>query len=363
MRVDCGPPVGSQVLFVFGMWYDFSTAMDDTLLILIAILVAGGIILLYISRKIAELAQRQKPSDEIVEWLKSTNQRLEDQSKTFHQTLNENTRSLNERLDTAARVIAGVQKGVGEMSEIGRNMRDLSEFLRSPKLRGNIGEQVLKEVLGQMLPKQSFSLQYTFRSGATVDAAIKTGQGIIPVDSKFPMESFRRMMSSVSDGEKKTAEREFVRDVKSHIDTISSKYILAEEGTFSFALMYLPSESVYYEIVNNNELFEHSSKRSVMPVSPTTFFAYIKAILMSLEGQKIEESAREILTAIHAIQKDYTKVEENLNTLGRHLTNAYNMMSQVVGSFTQLGQKIASTQHLGREVKDEVKKIKSGDIK
>lgn len=336
---------------------------QDTLVIIAAILVLGGIILLFLSRKISEIAQSQKPSDEIVEWLKSTNQRLEDQGKTLNLTLRENTRSLNERLDTAARVIAGVQRGVGEMSEIGRNMRDLSEFLRSPKLRGNIGEQVLKEILGQMLPKQSFSLQYTFRSGVTVDAAIKTGQGIIPVDSKFPMESFRRMMAAGSDSEKKTAEREFVRDVKSHIDAISSKYILAEEGTFSFALMYLPSESVYYEIVNNNELFEHSSKRSVMPVSPTTFFAYIKAILMSLEGQKIEESAREILTAIHAVQKDYTKVEENLNTLGRHLTNAYNMMSQVVGSFTQLGQKIASTQHLGRDAKDEVKKIKSGNIK
>lgn len=336
---------------------------QDTLLIIIAILVAGGIILIFLSRKISEIAQRQKPSDEIVEWLKSTNQRLEDQGKTLNLTLQANTRSLNERLDTAARVIAGVQKGVGEMSEIGRNMRDLSEFLRSPKLRGNIGEQVLKEILGQMLPKQSFSLQYTFRSGVTVDAAIKTGQGIIPVDSKFPMEGFRRMMTAQNDAEKKTAEKEFARDVKVHIDAISSKYILAEEGTYPFALMYLPAEAVYYEVVNNNDLFEYAAKKSVMPVSPTTFYAYIKAILMSLEGQKIEARAKEILSAIHAIQKDYSKVEDNLNTLGRHLTNSYNMMAQTVGSFAQLGQKIASTQHLGREEKDEVKTIKSGTSK
>lgn len=330
---------------------------EDLIIFLIALVVGVGAVLLFINHKLGQITGN-KPSGELLEWLKSTNLRLEQQNKNFTQALNENTRSLNERLDAAARVIAGVQKGVGEMSEIGRNMRDLSEFLRSPKLRGNIGEQVLKEILGQMLPSQSFSLQYTFRSGVTVDAAIKTGQGIIPVDSKFPMENFRKMAAATTDAEKKITEREFIKDVKAHISSISSKYILDEEGTYPFALMYLPSEAVYYEVVNNSDLFDYASKKAVMPVSPTTFYAYIKAILMSLEGQKIEERAREILSAIRAVQKDYTKVEDNLNTLGRHLTNAYNIMSQVVGSFTQLGQKIASTQSLGQETKNEVKKIK-----
>ena len=325
---------------------------SDTLILLVILLGSVGFLALLLYRRISQLAEQQKPSTELIEWLKSTNQRLEEQSKTFQQTLQANTRSLNERLDTAARVIAGVQKGVGEMSEIGRNMRDLSEFLRSPKLRGNIGEQVLKETLGQMLPKQSFNLQHTFRSGVTVDAAIKTGQGIIPIDAKFPMENFRKMASATVDTEKKAAEREFVRNVKSHIDAISSKYILTEEGTYPFALMYFPSEAIYYEVVNNPDLFDYASKKAVMPVSPSTFYAYIKAILMSLEGQKIEGRAREILAAIRAIQKDYNKVEDNLTTLGRHVTNAYNIMAQVVGSFTQLGQKITSTQSLGRETKE-----------
>lgn len=339
----------------------FHRMSQDTILIVIAVLAGAGLIFILLSRKISQLSEKQKPSDELLEWLKSTNQRLEEQSKTFQQTLQANTKSLNERLDTAARVIAGVQKGVGEMSEIGRNMRELSEFLRSPKLRGNVGEQVLKEILGQMLPKQSFSLQYTFRSGATVDAAIKTGQGIIPVDAKFPMENFRKMAGASSDAEKKSAEREFVRDVKTHIDAISRKYILDEEGTYPFALMYLPSESIYYEVVNNADLFDYGSKKAVMPVSPSTFYAYLKAILMSLEGQKIEARAREILSAIRAIQKDYNKVEDNIGTLGKHVTNSYNMMAQVMGSFTQLGQKIASTQAIGRETKEEVKQVGAGD--
>lgn len=333
---------------------------SDTLILLVILLGSIGFLALLLYRRISELAEQQKPSVELIEWLKSTNQRLEDQSKNFQQTLQANTRSLNERLDTAARVIAGVQRGVGEMSEIGRNMKELSEFLRSPKLRGNIGEQVLKEILGQMLPKQSFSLQYHFRSGVIVDAAIKTGQGIIPIDAKFPMENFRKMAAAKNDAERKSAEREFARDVKAHIDTISSKYILTEEGTYPFALMYFPSEAVYYEVVNNADLFDYAAKKAVMPVSPSTFYAYIKAILMSLEGQKIEGRAREILAAIRAIQKDYNRVEDNLTTLGRHVTNTYNMMSQVVSSFTQLGQKITSTQAIGRGTKEDVKQLEIG---
>jgi DNA recombination protein RmuC len=145
--------------------------------------------------------------------------------------------------------------------------------------------------------------------------------------------------------------------VKIHLDTISKKYILTEEGTIDYALMYIPSEAVYYEIVNNPKLFDYASSKRVLPVSPTTFYAYMRAILMSFEGQKIETKAREILAAIRAVQKDYNKVEDNLSKLQRHLNNAYNMMSNVLTSFTQLGQKIVSTQTLGQGVEKEAKKL------
>jgi len=243
------------------------------------------------------------------------------------------------------------------MSEIGRGMKDLQEFLRSPKLRGNISEQVLKELLGQMLPKQSFNLQYSFKSGAKVDAAIKTSAGMIPVDAKFPMENFRKMMSAKTDKEKKVIEKEFIRDVKKHIVNISSKYILTEEGTIDYALMYLPSEAIYYEVVNNADLFDYSGKKRVLPVSPMTFYAYLRAILMSFEGQKIEAKARQILAAIRAVQKDYNKVEDNLSVLGKHIQNAYNQMSNVLSGFTLLGQKLSSTQALGEGAKKEVKQL------
>jgi len=319
----------------------------DPVVVLVITLAALVIVAIFINKKLSDLKEAQKPSEELLQIIKMLQSGSKEDRKVLLDSLQKNTQSLNERLDNAARIISAVQKNIGEFSEIGRGMKDLQEFLRSPKLRGNVGEQVLKELLGQFLPKQSFNLQYTFKSGEKVDAAIKTSAGIIPIDSKFPMENFRKMSGAKDDGEKKVYEKEFVRDVKAHIDSISRKYILTDEGTIDYALMYIPSEAVYYEVANNLSLFEYASAKRVLPVSPTTFYAYIRAILMSFEGQKIEAKAREILAALRAIQKDYSKVDDNLNVLQKHLNNAYNMMGSVLTSFSHLGNKISSTQSLG----------------
>lgn len=324
----------------------------ETIIIVFTIIVGFAVVIYFIKKWLGEFTDKQKPSEELMEWLKSTNQRLDDQNKNITSQLQSSTKALNERLDNAARFIAAVQRNIGEMSEIGRGMKELQEFLKSPKLRGNIGEHILKELLSQMLPKQLFNLQYTFKSGATVDAAIKTGNGIIPIDSKFPMENIRALMGVKDDAERKLLNKEFEKDVKKHIDDISKKYILTEEGTIDYALMYLPSEAVYYEVVNNPHLFEYSATKRVLPVSPVTFYAYLRAILMSFEGQKIEKQAKQILQTIRAVQKDYLKVEDNLGVLGRHVTNAYNQMSNVLSSFTLLGQKLTST-HTLEETKKE----------
>lgn len=327
--------------------------------VLVLALVIGGLLLLgfWINKRFADLANNQKPSDELVQIIKMLQDSSTADRKVLLENLQSNTRTLNERLDNAAKIISGVQRNIGEMSEIGRSMKELQQFLQSPKLRGNVGEQVLKEILGQMLPKNSFHLQYAFKSGNKVDAAIQTSAGIVPIDSKFPMENFRRMMGDYLESERKAYAKQFEKDVRLHIDAISKKYILTDEGTIDYALMYIPSEAVYYEIVNNQDLFEYSNNARVLPVSPMTFYAYMRAILMSFEGQKIEQKAREILASLRAIQKDYSKVEDNLSTLQKHMNNAYNMMSNVFTSFTQLGQKISSTQNLGESVKEEVKKL------
>lgn len=328
--------------------------MGNEVYLITAILIIGFAFIAFLfHKKLSDFSNKQKPQEELLEVIKLLQSGSKEDRKVLLESLQKNTQSLNERLDNAARVISQVQRNIGEMSEIGRGMKDLQEFLRSPKLRGNIGEHVLKELLGQMLPKQSFHLQYSFKSGTIVDAAIKTGAGIIPVDSKFPMENFRKMTGAKDDAEKKMMEKDFIKDVKKHIDDISAKYILTEEGTMDYALMYIPSESIYYEIVNNSDLFDYSGKKRVLPVSPMTFYAYLRAILMSFEGQKIEQRAQQILSTIRAIQKDYLKVEDNLGVLGRHLQNAYNQMPNVLSGFNLLGQKLTSAQSLGEESKKE----------
>src|SRR3989344_5133847 len=317
------------------------------LLIIGGLIALGFLITLYILNKKLSDLQKNKSDATLLEWLKSMEGSLRSTSSNMVKTLQENSKQLNERLDRAALVIKDVGKEVGQMSEIGRSMRELQDFLKSPKLRGNIGEQVLKELLSQMLPKQSFHLQYAFKTGAVVDAAIVTGGGIIPIDSKFPMENFRKMNSNIEEKEKKIFEKEFISDVKKHIDDISSKYILTNEGTIDFALMYIPSENVYYEIANNVSLYEYSSKKRVLPVSPMTFYAFLRSILVGFEGQKITKQAHKILANLRSIQKEYSKVGESLDTLQKHVNNSYNMMGQVNTGFSKLGQQIDTTNELG----------------
>lgn len=326
----------------------------DQLPVIVTLVLGFAAILLYVHKRTSQ----NSADKNLLEWLKSMQSSMEHNTTSMNSALSQNTQALNERLDNAARVISSVQKEIGQMSEIGRSMRELQEFLRSPKLRGNIGEQVLKELLGQMLPKNSFNLQYAFKNGTIVDAAIKTEAGIIPVDSKFPLESYRRLQSSETEAEKISAEKQFLSDVKKHLDAISKKYILTSEGTIDYALMYVPSEAVYYEIINNVALYDYASTKKVLPVSPMTFYAYLRAVLMGFEGQKISQKAHEILSNLKAIQSEYEKVDDHLGTLSKHIQNSYNMMSEVQGGMMKLGQRITSTNRISVEetelLKDEV---------
>jgi DNA recombination protein RmuC len=322
--------------------------MQGDLLIILAVIIIGFASLYFLLRKTS-----QKNTDQaILEWLKSTQTSVQDTNSSIIKTLQENSRELNDRLDKAAVAIRDVNKGVGEMSEIGRNMRELQEFLKSPKLRGNIGEEVLKDMISQAFPKNSFNLQYAFSSGEKVDAAIKTDAGILPIDSKFPMENFQRMVKAENQTEKDSFKKEFIRDVKKHIDDISRKYILPDEGTMDFCLMYIPSEPVYYEIADNPEILDYARKKRVYAVSPTTLYAHLQVILLSFEGKKIETKSREVFALLRALKVDYDKVDENLNVLGKHITNASNQFGNVTASFQKIGTKLEKTKEIGTEIEE-----------
>lgn len=271
---------------------------------------------------------------------------------TVSQWLQSSAHDLNQRLDYSSQLMASVQKNLGEMSEIGRGIKNLQDFLQSPKIRGGLGEEVLSDMIKQTFPKSAYQFQYSFKSGVKVDAVLKTDAGLLCIDSKFPMENFKALINA-----QPGAKQAFIEDIKKHVTDISDKYILPGEGTLDFALMFIPSESIYYEAINIPEISDFARKHRVYPVSPNTLFAHLQVLILAFQGKELESKTREVWDLLRAIQKDYTQVESNLNVLSRHVTNASNQMVNVSQSFGTLGQKISKTHHLS-ETK-ETKEIES----
>lgn len=304
------------------------------------IVVLSTILILFLIRQwFLKLEEKSKISEELVSWLKE----LGESNRQVDNKLTHNMDMFNQRLDKAAQAMQGVNKSIGEFSEIGRSMKQLQDFLQSPKLRGNIGEQILKELLAQSLPPETYSLQYEFKNGQRADAIVKTAQGLIAIDSKFPLSNFKAMIQSENQQDKDRIKKEFVRDVKKHISSISSKYIQASDGTLDYALMYVPSESVYYEMLNLEELYDYAAEMRVVPVSPLSFYAFLRVILISHEGARIQSKTKEILSALQSIRKDFERTDESLNILSKHIANAYNQSGNLTQNFSRLGQKINST--------------------
>ncbi len=253
--------------------------MDVGVSVLIAALVVGGLIIsvfLLLRRQLSDI-DAARSNDQTVSML---NQNV----VGMQQRLDTTNQAINQRLDKAAQVMQGLMKEAGTMNEIGRSIKEFQEFLNSPKLRGNIGEQILADALGQVFAKEQYELQYHFHEGQIVDALIKSAQGFIPIDSKFPLEDYRRAVGLEDPTARKAAIHDFERAVRKHIDDIARKYILPHEGTVDFAVMYVPSESIYYEIIlNSDELMTHARNRRVILVSPNTFFHFLRVIMMGLE--------------------------------------------------------------------------------
>ncbi len=299
--------------------------MTYILILILTVIIVGFIVTLLIIRNWLSV---KNPDTTLIEWLKSS------------------TGQINDRLDSASSLMAQVSKNLGEMSEVGRGIKSLQDFLQSPKLRGGIGEQVMQDMIGQSFPKNSFHFQYGFKSGVKVDAVIKTDAGLLCIDSKFPLSNFNLQIKGDTEQVRNQAKKDFITDVKKHISDISRKYILPEEETMDFALMFVPSESVYYEVVNSEEIMQSARDYRVYPVSPSTFSAHLQVILTSYQGKSLQEKTRSLMALLQAIHKDYQKVDENLSVLNRHLTNAYHQMDHVSVEFNSLGQKLARTHRL-----------------
>jgi DNA recombination protein RmuC len=198
-----------------------------------------------------------------------------------------------------------------------------------------------------VLPAEAYAAQYKFRSGHTVDAVIKTANGMIPVDSKFPLENFRKIVDAQTDAEKKAYYKVFVNDVKKHIDSIAQKYILPDEGTFEFALMYIPAENIYYETIIKNELYgdennlyNYAVSKKVFSVSPNTFYAQLHVIALGFKGMEVEKSAKEIIQNLSRLQGELEKFQEDFDLVGRHITNASNKFGDATKRLDKLEEKL-----------------------
>ena len=283
--------------------------------------------------------------------LGNVNERLKENGEILERT----QQNLGERLDNAASVVGSVQRSLGGLEEanrkiydVGKDIASLQEILRAPKLRGGLGEFFLEDLLAQILPPQHFVIQHAFKSGERVDAVIKLGSSLVPVDSKFPLENFKRMLEAANDDERSRAKRQFVGDVKKHVDAIAGKYILPDEGTYDFALMYIPAENVYYETIIKDDsegernLSQYALSKRVVPVSPNSFYAYLQAIVLGLKGMKVEEHAKEIIQYLSRLRGDFAKFRDDFGLLGKHLGHAQTSYQTTEKRLEQFGQRLLS---------------------
>ncbi len=313
--------------------------------LLIGILVGAGFLLLLLRLKGITRGNGQQ---EVTQRIESLDRRFDERLDRMAQVINhqlhgfqnlldsrlsDNAVHLDKRLDTAARSFIEVRDRLAQVDqvnrqilEVSRDVASLQEILTAPKIRGGFGEMMLYDLLEKMLPKEYYVTQHTFKSGDTVDALIRLKGGDISVDSKFPLENFKRLLIAATDDERRMARRQFLTDVKKHVDAITTKYIVPSEGTLDIALMYIPAENVYYEMIIKDEeeqgLLSYLTERRVIPVSPNSFYAYLKIILFGLQGMRIEKQAQEIMGQLGKLMQSHDRFAKEFEVLGGHLGNA-----------------------------------------
>ena len=235
--------------------------------------------------------------------------------------VNSQLQSLGERLGRLDEVTRDVQR-------VGHSISGLEQILASPKLRGGLGEWTLETLLYEVLPHDHILRQHRLHArGVIVDVAVKTADDrVIAVDSKFPLEAFRRILQCETSGaDARRAQVEFQRAVRDRIDEVSNKYISPEDGTLDFALMYVPSESIYYEIAVRDrgaELLDHAREQHVVVCSPNTLYAYLQAVMMGVRGLQIAESAREIQGTLEHLRQDFVEARSRFDRASDQLRYA-----------------------------------------
>jgi DNA recombination protein RmuC len=299
-------------------------------IVLLALVVVAAIAWLTRFLRTELAALRADSGTQLTERNVEVDRRLLALQETMDRRLAELDTKVDRRLESASQTTAKIHEQLGKVGETttemlarAKDLARLEQALRPPKARGGFGELLLENLLRDRLPPAAFALQYGFTGGERVDAVVRVGQ-LIPVDSKFPLDNFSRMVETEDDAERQLYEKAFARDVKGHIDAIAGKYIRPAEGTYDFAFMYIPVEAVYYELAcgKTGALLQYAHEKRVFPVSPTTFVAYLQVIVLGMRGMQIEQHAHEVMAYVAELQKDFGRFKEDFELVGTHLGRA-----------------------------------------
>lgn len=299
-------------------------------------------------------------------------------NKTLDNKLGESTQFLQKQFGQSTQIVKEVTERLTKLDETNKQvigfsqqLHNLERVLTSQKQRGNLGEAGLQLVLENILPPTAFKLQYQFEDGDTVDAAIFTKDGIIPVDAKFSLENYNRIVEEIDESKKERLEKEFKNDLKRRIDE-TSKYIKPSQGTLDFAFMFIPAEAIYYDLlvnevgavkVNTRSLIDYAFKdRKVIIVSPTTFAAYLQTVLHGLNALKLEKQTKEIVKSVGRLDRHLNSYYSFHQKLGNSLKTTVNMYNSSDQEFKKIDKDV--TKIAGGENKVELMQIdkpKSGE--
>jgi DNA recombination protein RmuC len=330
--------------------------MDITIVFLIVIAV-GVIVAIF-------LLLRKKPEKKDEGSLLMLQQQLNNISHVLDSKLSETNKNTQFQFDQSAKIIGDVRERLAKLDETNKQviigvdqLKSLQDILKNPKQRGILGEYYLETVLKNVLPPSSFQMQYSFSNGEIVDAVVLVDKRIIPIDSKFSLDNYNRMLQTNDPLEKKRLETAFVNDLKMRIDE-TAKYVRPEEKTMDFAFMFIPSEAVYYDLLINkvgvmtedtNNLIYYAGKKKVVVVSPTSFLAYLQTVLQGLRNQKISEQAQSIIKEVERLGKHLFTYSEHMRRLGQHLDTT-------VSSYNKAGKEL-------EKIDKDVVKLTAGEPK
>ncbi len=262
------------------------------------------------------------------------------------------SRAMQDQMHSFTEEATQIREDLKQVQEVVKDVSSFQEIFKSPKLKGQWGEASLEHILSQHFPQELYKKQYLFSSGEQVDAILKLPDSrILPIDAKFPSENFEKMINTASETEKNFYKKTFLEDVKFKINDIASKYILPSEGTVDFALMYIPAEAIYYEIVNNIgrefDLANYAWSKKVILTSPNTIYLTLRTIEHWFRDTQISRQTQEILKKLAKVHQDAETLMENFRKLGGHLRNASSAYSDSERRLSLLDEKVEKLVEIG----------------